>query len=451
MNTILIVAGAFVGLIVVAVALAAMFRVVVSTNDVHIVQSAKRTISYGKDQAAGNTYYKWPSWWPVIGVKTINLPVSVFDVQLENYAAYDKGRVPFVVDIMAFFRIEDSNVAAQRVHSFQELVEQLKGILQGASRSILAKNEIDEILEERAKYGSLFTEATSEQLKAWGVVNVKNIELMDLRDAQGSNAISNIMAKRQSLIAMQSRVEVAKNMQTAQQAEIDANREVKVREQDALQQVGIRTAERERQVGIANQQAAQSVKEQEKITTEKHMAVMQVQEVRKAEITRDVQVVQAEQEKKTNVIRAEGQKQQTIVVAEGTLEQAKLHAQGVEAEGRAQGAAEQAVLLAPVNAQITLAKEIGENANYQRYLIEVRTIEKDQAVGIQQADALKAAEIKVIANTGTPVEGVKDVMGLFSSKGGTQLGAMVEAFTQTPTGEAIVKRLNGGKAQVGHD
>lgn len=101
----LAIAGAVaLGLFLLSVLLAAMFRVVVSTNDVHIVQSVRKTTSYGKDQPTGNVYYKWPAWWPVIGVKTINLPVSVFDVSLDGYAAYDKGRVPFVIDIMAFFR-----------------------------------------------------------------------------------------------------------------------------------------------------------------------------------------------------------------------------------------------------------------------------------------------------------------------------------------------------------
>src|SRR6185312_4369481 len=140
----------------------ARYRRVVSTNDVHIVQSAKRTVSYGKDQAAGNTYYAWPAWLPRIGIKVIKLPVSVFSVSLKDYDAYDKGRVPFVIDVLGFFRIDDPNTAAQRVHSFEEVLPQLEGILKGASRSILAKSEIEEILEERSKFGLMFTEATNE-------------------------------------------------------------------------------------------------------------------------------------------------------------------------------------------------------------------------------------------------------------------------------------------------
>ena len=61
--------------------IALCFRVVVPTNAVHIVQSAKKSTPYGRDMG-GNTYYKWPSWLPVIGVKVSVLPLSVFRVEL---------------------------------------------------------------------------------------------------------------------------------------------------------------------------------------------------------------------------------------------------------------------------------------------------------------------------------------------------------------------------------
>lgn len=418
-----------------------MFRVVVSTNDVHIVQSAKHTVSYGKDQAAGNTYYLWPSWVPIIGVRRIVLPVSVFDVTLDDYAAYDKGRVPFHIDIMAFFRIEDSNIAAQRVHSFDELIGQLKGILQGAIRSILASSEIEEILEGRSRFGQMFTEAVDAQLKAWGVVNVKNIELMDIRDGEGAQVITNIMAKKKSLIERESRVAVAENIRAAKEAEIIAQREVYLRAQEAEQQVGQRTAEKDKQVGIAQQKAIQEIKEEAKLTATKEMAVLEVQKVRAAEIERGVQVVAADQQKQVFIIKAEGEKQQTVIIADGNLSAAKLHAQGVEVEGKAKGEAEKAVLLAPVTAQITLAKEIGSNDGYQKYLLGIKEIDKNQVVGVAQAEALKAAEIKVISNSGDVIGGVENVMELLTTKGGTQLGGAIEALAQTPTGKAILKKV----------
>src|SRR3990167_5223855 len=365
------------------------FRTVVATNDVHIVQRGRSTTSYGKDQNAGNVYYDWPAWIPVIGVKVIRLPMSVFNIGLKDYAAYDKGRVPFRIDVMAFFRIENSNVAAQRVSSIQELHTQLVNILQGSTRTILASHEIEEILEGRSKFGKAFTEEVDGQLQEWGVSTVKMIELMDIRDAHDSEVIQNIMAKKKSLIKTQSRTEVAANMKTAQTAEIEAERAVEVSKQEAIQTIGIRTAEQEQRVGIAKQTAEQQIQEQARVTAEKNMAVVLVNQVRAAEIAKDVRVVQAEQDKRTRIIEAEGQKQQTVTVAEGNLEQAKLHAQGVEVEGKAKGEAEKAVLLAPVAAQLTLAKEIGSNDGYQRYLVSIRQIEASQVVGVEQAQALK--------------------------------------------------------------
>src|SRR5690606_23899901 len=98
---------------------AVLLRRVVPTNEVHIVQTSKKTTSYGKDQDSGNTYYKWPSWLPMMGLSVTVMPVSVFSVRLDEYEAYDKDRVPFLVDVVSFFRISDSNTAAQRVATFR--------------------------------------------------------------------------------------------------------------------------------------------------------------------------------------------------------------------------------------------------------------------------------------------------------------------------------------------
>lgn len=424
--------------------IAMSYRVVVSTNDVHIVQRSRGATSYGAGQATGNTYYSWPAWIPIIGVRTSNLPLSIFPINLKNYAAYDKGRVPFIVDIMAFFRITNSNTAASRVKSFDELQQQLNGILQSACRSILATSEIESILEGRSEFGERFTKEVDHNLENWGLQSVKNIELMDLRDDPDSHVIQNIMAKKKSLIERESRVVVAENQRAAQVAEIEATQAVQVRNQQALEQVGIQTAGKEQRIGIAAQQAQQAIKEEEKATAEKQMAVTLVNNVRQAEIERNVRVVTADQTKQVSIIEAEGVKQKTILIADGNLESAKRHAEGIRAEGEAVGAAEQASLMAPVNSQIALASKIGSDAGYQQYLVTIRTIEKDEVIGKAQAEALTHADVKVIANTGNAVDGVKDVMDLFTSKGGTQLGAMIEALAQTPSGSAIVKRLNGG-------
>jgi flotillin len=420
-------------LLIFALILAILFRRVVSTNVVHIVQRGRTTMPYGTGLAAGNVYYAWPSWIPRIGVNVIGLPVSNFDLTLVDYEAYDLDRVPFVVHVTSFFRIADTALAAQRVAHIDALKEQLMQIVQGAVRKVLASDKIDAIMLERSKFGTAFTNEVSEQLKQWGVEPVKSMELMDIRDADGSKVIANIMAKKTSHIEMESRREVAENKRAAETAEIEAQREVDMRKQEAERAVGEKTAEKEKAVGIANEQARQEVLTQEKETRERDMAVTRVEEVRRAEIERDKQVVAAEQEKQT-----------TMIIADGNLAAQRRDAEGIQAIGEAKAAAEKAMQLAPVEAQIKLAKEIGGNAGYQQYLMTIEGIKGYVVVGGEQAKALQAADVKVIANSGRPTEAMSSVMDLFSSQGGTNLASAVEAFAQTPLGKALVEKVLKG-------
>ncbi len=431
-----------------------MFRVVVPTNEVHIVQTGSKTISYGKDTTNGNSYYKWPSWIPKVGVMRTIMPVSVFDIDLKAYEAYDKGRLPFYVDIKAFFQIQDSDVAAQRVATIAELREQLIAIVQGAVRKVLASNEIEEIMEGRGKFAQEFTDEVREQLKNWGVSTVKNIELMDIRDAKDSSVIANIMEKKKSLIEMQSRTEVAKNKKAAEVAEIEAEREISLQKQEAEQQVGLRTVAAKREVELAQETQQQQVKEQQKITKEKEMAVKQVEETRSAEIQKLVEITKATQEKETAIIqanaaketaiiKAEASKQSSVTTAQGNLESKKMEAEGIKAEGEAIASAEKAKLMAPVEAQAKLAKEIGENQSYQKYLITIRQVEAIEKVGQVQAEALKEAEVKIIANSGDAQSGLSNVMDIFSAKGGTALGTMLEGLANTDEGKKLLDKVTG--------
>lgn len=418
------------GLFILWFVLLVMFRVVVHTNMVHIVQSKKKTTSYGTGQEGKNVYYAWPSWVPFFGVTVIKLPVSNFDLSLKDYEAYDKDRVPFMVDVTAFFRIKDTSKAAQRVESVTELQSQLLLIVQGAVRKVLASDNIDAIMLERSKFGKEFTEEVSEQLAEWGVESVKSMELMDIRDGHGSRVISNIMAKKTSHIEMESRTEVARNNKTAQTAEIEAEQAVAIRRQESEEAVGQRTAEKEKAVGIAKEKSNQEILAEAKETKVRDMEVQRVEKVKLAEITKDEQVVVAEQQKQT-----------TVIIAEGALDAKKREAEGIQVEGSARAEAEKLMQLAPIEAAIKLAKEIGANPSYQQYLAAIESIKTYLVVGAKQAEALQKAEIKIIANTGDPNTGMKSVMDLFSSKGGTNLSAMIEAFSQTPMGGAILSSM----------
>lgn len=97
--------------------------------------------------------------------------------------------------------------------------------------------------------------------------------------------------------------------------------------------------------------------------------------------------------------------------------------------------------LAPVEAQIVLAKEIGENVGYQKYLIDLRTVEANEKIGVEGAKALHTADIKVISNAGSPNEGVSNVLDMFGPKGGTKMAGMLEALVQSDVGKDIMTKL----------
>lgn len=473
------------GALALFIVLAMCFRTVVETNEVHIVQSADKTVSYGKDTGNGNVYYEFPSWIPLFGVSKIVLPMSVFAIKINEYEAYDVGRLPFIVDVTAFFRIENSNLAAQRVRDINDLESQLTNIIQGSIRSILAKRELEEILAIRSALGDDFTEAVTTQLKNWGVAPVKNIELMDIKDRDGERVIHNIMEKKKSAIEKDSRVEVAENLKKAKIAEIEAQRETDIKEQEAHKLVGLKTVENEREVQISREQANQCINEQQKITQEKAMEVLQVQEVKKAEIKKQVEIVQAEQEqqkveidaeakknakikdaeanranqiliaqgdrekqilnaqanRETQILVAQGAKESQFLAAEALLEMKNKESQGIQKIGEAEAEALRLKELAPISAQIELARAIGENGGYQGYLIAIRQLEACEVIGVEQAKAMSQADLKVIANGGSIGEGMNDIKDIISAKGGVQLGAMLEGLAQSDVGRKILGRV----------
>jgi flotillin len=348
---------------------------------------------------------------------TKTLPLAVFSESLNGYAGYDVGRVPFELDIKAFFRISDSQLAAQRVSDPEELSSQLTTILQGSVRTILAGEDIETILSGRATFGKRFTEEVDEQLKNWGVTTVKMIELLDIRDAEGSKVIANLMAKKKSLIEMESRVAVAENSRAAREAEINAEQSVELRKQDAQQAVGIREANVSRDVGIAKEQSTQEIKAQAAVTARKEMDVNRVHVEQAADI-----------DKNRIRIEAEAEAAQTVVTAEAALTQTQRAATGIQAMGEANAAAAKALQLAPVEAQIVLAKEIGENTSYQQYLVTVEQIKAGQTVGVAQAEALKAAAIKVLVTGGTAQQGIESIGELMTSSGGARIGSFIEGM-----------------------
>jgi len=438
-------------------------RVVVSTNEVHIIQSRKSTKLYSKDSNNGNVYYRFPSCFPIIGISVIVFPTSIFDIELESYDAYDNGRVPFRVDIKAFFRVDDPSVAAQRLSSISEMKNQLVAILQGSVRKILADSDIEEVMAGRGKFGQEFTDEVREQLKEWGIITVKNIEFMDIRDTDTSKVVTNIMEKKKSLIEKDSRVAIAENCKLAQIAEICAVKEADLKKQEALLEVGSKTAVTTQEVGISQEKSKQLILQEKRMTTTKEMEVKKVQLVESANIDKDVTIINAERDREMNIINAETQGTMSVIeqtkVGEAKLAYAKQdaesikvfseaklietenNAKGIEIKGKAEGIALKEVQKVPAEIQISLAKEIGLNEGYQKYLISIENVKANKEIGIAQANALEKASMKIIVNSGDVLNGVNGLSNILTSNGGTKIVGALETLKNSEVGEALINKF----------
>jgi flotillin len=127
--------------------------------------------------------------------------------------------------------------------------------------------------------------------------------------------------------------------------------------------------------------------------------------------------------------------------AEANLVKATKNAQGIQAEGSAKADAEKQLQLASVTAQTTLAKEIGENDGYQKYLIEIRRVEATEKVGLEQAKNINGSNIKIVATAGNVAEGLNSALDVLTPKGGSSIATALEALAGTEAGQALLAKF----------
>lgn len=489
------VVAAIVLVVIIAIIIAAKYRTVVPTNMVHIVNSSSGRRVYGKDSEFGNTYYSFPDWIPKIGVNVTQFPTSNFGVELLDYAAYDHKRLPFQVDVQAFFVMENADIVSQRVSDFRELKDHLQKIVSGAVRKVTASLPLERILSARSELSLEFDAEVSEQLKDWGVKAVNSIEFMNIKDANGSTVIQDIQQKEESRINRESREVQAENEQAAKIKEIEAQRKVAMEQENAAQQVGTRTAEKNQAVGIAQEQSKQAVAEQNKLTTEKNMEVKRIEETRAAEIAKEVALTQAEQKRQEITINAESQKvaeiteaeaekQKQVLAAQASKEAAELKAEADKIAVQKKAEAEKLAVERKAEADqksVQLSSEAQLEAD-KRKAEGTLAIQDAEAVGIKKigtakADAEKEMQMaSVTAQTElanqigdnesyqTYLLQVKQIevngeIGIAQAKalesaniqivggsgtdGGLSLGGMLTGLVATDAGKAIVERVAG--------
>jgi len=383
----------FIGLGVLAMSLlvAMSWRRVVPTNKIHVVQSRGAMYSYGRGEGKGNVYYHVPSPIPFFGVDVTELPIDIFKIPLDGYEAYDAAKVPFSVDVIAFFQIEDALTASQRIGDYDTLKNQLTDTLRGAVRKVLAGHPIEKIMGIRNELGSEFFEEVQDDVKNWGV-KLNSIEFMDISDAQGTKVVTNIMDKERTTIERDSRMKVAENEKAAEIAEIEAQEATSLRDVQRKETVAVRDEENKQKVQIA---AAE--------TRRKEMSVLEVETVRRQEIAKDQARVSAEAAKQVMLLQAEAEALSAKTNAEGYKDAKILEGAGEASKTSATGTAEADIIKAKGLAEAEAKEKMAEalqkmndaaiNAELVKAMVEINRAKYE---GL--AEAYKNANVKIVTS-----------------------------------------------------
>lgn len=417
-----------VGVLVLTLFIAMLWRSIVPQDEVHIVNTSKESKPYGDPKEVdeklaqgkksyGNVYYEFPHWIPVLGVVVKKLTLNVFQVNLDNYPAYDQDKVPFVVDFKSWFVIDNPIVAAKRIKDMSELKAQLQEMLQGIVRKTMAGKTIKEIMESRAELRDIFVKEVGEQCKDWGV-KLNSIEFTDIRDMDGDEfrVIDDIKRVQSSAIEKERRVAEAENEKQARLSEIQSKREADLEDVIAKETVEKRDADRKKIVGIANEQAEQEIKEQAKLTKEKEVAVKRTEEVGTAEYQKEKVIIEANAKKEFEIIQAQAEQQSLAIEAEGQKEKDRLEGEGIAAKINAEGEAEANVIQKKGEAKaIALEKEAEAKKKLQEALkveLGALAIEAQKEVGVANAAALGKADIRILSGDGNNGQMARFLEGL---------------------------------------
>ena len=372
-----------IALAVIAILLAFSWYRIVPANSAHVVvrRGATRVYSSHKEQSTHETaaYFRIPKWIPHFGVRVHAMPLSMLEINVKDFLAFDRDRVRFECDIVAYMVVENAMKAAKRFpFGLNELKDQVFKIIKATTRDTTTKLTIREIINDRPAIARRVHEYLEPEVVKWGM-SLQACELVNLQDPKdgASTAIHDISSIAEVQINSEAR---QKNAEQVKQA--------RLKEAEAEQAAATRELERDEMVGVRTQSRDQEIAREQQAAHEEKMKVARIDQVRKAEIERDAAIEQAEGQKQAVIRRKTGE------------------AEGVRAVGYAEADAKSKLADA--------LKKINEAA------LDVRRIEKEEKIGVTAAEALKNADIKFI-NAGQP----NSLLDLFTPSGGASIGGML--------------------------
>ncbi len=420
LQTLLILAGAFLLALVLILTLPRQRRVV-PRDEAHVVIKRKKVVVYsGTPEIAGfkgSTYYQFPSSVPLLGMDVTMVPLSVLELRVPEMVTFAARNARFTLTASVFVRVTDPLKSAQRWpgRHVDEFVGGVKELMENAIRNTTTAFAAEDIIEKKDEIASKLQHALSADMAEYGCI-ITNVGIVDITDAPGNTVISDIARKREAEINSESRQIVAVKEREARVVEAENRQEAEMRESAAAEAIGVREREKEQRVYLS----------QQKVATEE-MEVERIRQVRAAEIDRD-----------SAIERAQGERQAAILKRQA-------EAEGVQAVGFAEAEVTRNKGMAEAEAIAKRVEALNRLQDEGRFF---RNIEKDERVGLEMAKALQGADLKLVS-TGE----VDNFLDLFSANGGAKLGAFIASLRQVEPDLAdrllgVLDRLGGNRPTI---
>ena len=346
-----------------------------------------------------------------------NVKLDIMDIQLNDVLV-----APFVCDVMTWLHIEDPVKAAERLDLngdvFESLHKDLIAIVQAIARAASMKQEILDIMRDRATFSKSVSVEVNNVLSSWGVQLV-NLEVNDIRDKAGSAVIYNYESMRKAAVQSLARIEVSKRDREAVEAEQGNRQLAEIAKATSEQAFTTKQIERDTTIGIRTQEKEQQIAVAEALTNEQKISALRVTTIGEANITKEASVVEASG--RGEAIRIQGEKEAAVVTLKGAAE-----GNAIEAKGLAEAKIKDAMAEA-----LKKFNDAGISLEQIKAWVTVQSAFADSYGKIAEK-----AEIKIV----TSGEGA-NILGLpMNAKTGADIGQMVEAFGGL---EGVKKALGG--------
>lgn len=389
--------------------------------DVVIQKGKMRVLSphreYNKEGKAA--YFKIPGWFFIfgLGMTVHRVPLRMITVDVSNFMAFDIERARFLCNIIAYVAVTDPVKAAQRFGGdVPELERQVAMIVTATTRGACTKKTIREIINNRQDIIGTVTPPLREAIVNWGI-DLKDIELVYFQDPTkveyGESEPPHVIRDISSIIEEQINSE-------ARQKNAEQRKIARLKEAEADEEARKREIQRDEEVSKREQVKDKAVAEYQKVAVAEQFEVRRVEEVKLAEILKQKAIVVANQDREVEEINKERKR----LDGEGDRIYLTEKAKGEASPIREQG-------LADAEAKMKLQEALNKfRSEAIRALVAEELVEMQRQIGIETANALKEADVKVFAGGNT-------------AKAGFDLGQMIESMSvaSDSSAMAVLNRL----------